>query len=211
MTDVIVGVLALLFGLLLCFRGAVAMRVLLAVWGAVLGFGLGAVLVAALTDQGHLASVLGWVAAIVLAVVFGLLAYYFYAVAVVLAFAAMGYVLAQLIATALGASEPWLLTTVGLIGGIALGLLAIATHLPELVLIVVSALAGASLAVGGIALLLGVLSLGSWAEAELPVLDQPLWYVGQLALAIAGIIVQVRHSRRRRLGSVRQSWSAPAH
>lgn len=211
MTDVIVGVLALLFGLLLCFRGAVAMRVLLAIWGAILGFGLGAALVTALTDQGHLASALGWVAAIALAVVFGLLAYYFYTVAVVLAFAAMGFVLAQMIATALGASQPWLLTTAGLIGGVALGLLAIATRLPELVLIIVSSLAGASLAVSGIALLLGAISLGSWAEARLPILDQPLWYLGQLALAIASIIVQVRHSRRRRLSSVRQSWSASAH
>ena len=210
MTDVIVGVLALLFGLLLCFRGAVAMRVLLALWGGLLGFGLGAILVAALTDQSHLASVLAWVAAFALAVVFGLLAYFFYSVAVVLAFAAMGYVLAQLIATALGASQPWLLTTVGVVGGIALGVLAIATHLPELVLIIVSALAGASLAVSGIVLLAGVVDLGSWAEGKLPFLDQPVWYLGQLALAVAGIVVQVRHSRRRGPGSVRQAWSASA-
>ncbi|WP_168211616.1 DUF4203 domain-containing protein [Ruania zhangjianzhongii] len=208
MTDVLLGVLALLFGLLLCFRGAVAMRVLLAVWGGLLGFGLGAVLVAALTDQGPLATAAAWLAAIALALVFGVLAYLFYAVAVVLAFASMGYVLAQLLAAALGASQPWLLIGAGLIGGVALGVLAIATNLPELVLIVVSALAGASLAVSGLALLLGAVDLGSWTEAELRIADQPLWYLGQLALAVAGIIVQVRHSRRRSPGSVRQSWSA---
>ncbi|HIZ37518.1 MAG TPA: hypothetical protein H9815_17205 [Candidatus Ruania gallistercoris] len=210
MTDVIVGVLVLVLGLLLCFRGAVAMRVLLALWGGLLGFGLGAALGAALTDQGQLATALGWVVAIALAVVFGLLAYFFYTLAVVLGFAAMGYVLAQLIATALGASQPWVLITVGLLGGVALGLLAIATHLPELVLIIISALAGASLAVSGLVLLVGIVDLGTWAEAELRIGDQPAWYLGQIALAVAGIIVQVRHSRRRRLGSVRQSWSAPA-
>src|SRR5690554_2479792 len=112
MTDVVVGVLALLVGLLLCFRGSGAMRVLLALWGAFTGFGLGAGLVAALTDQGYLATVTGWLVAIVLALVLAALAYLFYAVAIVLAFASMGFVLGQTPASVLGAGEPWLLTVV---------------------------------------------------------------------------------------------------
>ena len=87
MVDVVMGVLALLIGLLLCFRGRGAMRVLLALWGAFVGFGLGASLVAGLTEHGYLATAAGWLAAIVLAIVFAVLAYLFFAVAVVLVLA----------------------------------------------------------------------------------------------------------------------------
>lgn len=210
MVDVVMGVLALLIGLLLCFRGRGAMRVLLALWGAFVGFGLGASLVAGLTEHGYLASTAGWLAAIVLAIVFAALAYLFFAVAVVLAFASMGYVLGQTVATALGAGEAWLITGVGVVGGVLLALLAVVTNLPELVLIVVSAFAGAAVAVAGLMLLLDVFSLDEPATAQVPIADQPAWYVGQLVLAVVGIIVQLRSARRRELGSVRRSWSAPA-
>lgn len=208
MTDVVVGVLALVIGLLLCFRGHGAMRVLLALWGGFMGFGLGAVLVAAISEQSYLASAMAWFAAIVLALVFAGLAYVFFAVAVVLAFASMGFVLGQTIAAALGVSEPWLLTGVGVAGGIALGLLAVATNLPDLVLIVVSALAGAAVAVGGLMLLVDALDLDALAETQLRIGDQPGWYVGQLVLAVVGVVVQLRATRRRRLGTVRRSWAA---
>src|SRR5690625_5304400 len=121
MVDVVMGVLALLIGLLLCFRGRVAMRVLLALWGAFVGFGLGASLVAGLTGHGYLDSAAGWLAAIVLALVFAVLAYLFFAVAVVLAFASMGFVLGQTLAIALGAGQGWLITGVGVAVGVPAG------------------------------------------------------------------------------------------
>lgn len=210
MSDVVVGIIAVLVGLLLCFRGYVAMRFLLALWGAFVGFGMGATLVATLTDQGVLATALSWVAAIVLAVTFALLAYVFYAVAVVLAFASMGFVLGRTLAVALGAGEPWVLTLVGVAGGLVLGLLAVVTNLPEAILVVVSALAGASVAVAGLLLLLDVLDVGDLAQAQVRIVDQPLWWVGQLVLAVVGIVVQLRHARRRRLGTLRQSWGGAA-
>lgn len=208
MLDVILGVLAVVVGLLLCFRGHGAMRVLLAIWGAFVGFGLGGVLIATLTDQGYLATALGWVAAIVLAAVFAALAYLFFAVAVVLAFTSMGFVLGGTLASVLGASTPWL---VGVLGGLALGALAIATNLPQLFLIVISAFAGASVAITGLMLLLGVTDRDDLVATEVPVINQPLWFVGQLILAVLGIILQVRHTRQmRRAGTMRQAWSQPA-
>ena len=210
MSDVVLGVIAALVGLLLCFRGYVAMRLLLALWGAFVGFGLGAALVAAFTDGGLLATALGWAAAIVLAVVFSVLAYVFYAVAVVLAFVSMGLILGRTLAAALGAGEPWVLTVVGVAGGLLLGFLAVVTNLPEVVLVVVSALAGASVAVGGVLLLLDVLDAADLGETQVRVVDQPLWWVAQVVLAVVGVVVQLRHARRRRLGGLRRTWSAPA-
>src|SRR5690625_614638 len=65
MSDVVVGGLALLLGLLLCFRGSGALRILLALWGAFIGFGVGAVAVVQLTGQEYLGTVAGWAGAII--------------------------------------------------------------------------------------------------------------------------------------------------
>ncbi|HLT83524.1 MAG TPA: DUF4203 domain-containing protein [Phototrophicaceae bacterium] len=206
MSDVVVGVLALLVGLLLCFRGYVAMRFLLALWGAFVGFGLGASLVATFTEQGALATALGWGVALVLAVVLAVLAYVFFAVAVVLAFASMGFVLGRTLAAALGAGEPWVLTLVGVVGGLVLGLLAVLTNMPEVVLVVVSALAGASVAVAGLLLLLDVLDVAELGQAQVRVVDQPVWWVVQVVLAVVGVLAQLRHARGRRRQTLRQTW-----
>ncbi|MGO1510462.1 MAG: TM7S3/TM198-like domain-containing protein [Actinomycetaceae bacterium] len=204
MSDVVVGVIALVIGLLLCFRGRGAMRVLLALWGAFIGFGLGMVVVAEVTGEGLLATTAGWVAAIVLAVVFAWLAFVFFTIAVVLAFVSTGFVLGRTVAGALGVSEPWMITLVGVLGGVVLGLIAAVTDMPDLVLVVLSALAGASAVVGGLMLLLGEADLDRYADTRVALVDQPLWYVGQLALVVAGIFVQVRQTRRTR--TLRQSW-----
>lgn len=210
MSDIVTGALAVLLGLLLCFRGSSALRILLAVWGAFIGFGLGAVAVTQLTGQEYLGTVTGWAGAIVGALVLAALAYLFYAVAVVLGFGAMGFVLGQTVAAAVGAGEPWVLTAAGVVGGVVLALLAIATNLPELVLIVISALAGASITVAGLMLLLDMRDVESLVRADVSLADNPAWYVGYLVLAVVGIVVQFGRSRRRRLGTVRQSWTASA-
>ncbi|PYG01875.1 hypothetical protein SAMN05216184_101340 [Georgenia satyanarayanai] len=208
MTEVITGVLAVLLGLLLCFRGSGALRILLALWGAFIGFGLGAVAVTQLTGQEYLGTVAGWAGAIVGALVLAALAYLFYAVAVILGFGAMGFVLGQTVAAAVGAEQPWVLTTAGLVVGVVLALLAIVTNLPELVLIVLSAFAGASITVAGLMVLLDMLDVESLVGAELSPAHHPAWYVGHLVLAAVGILVQLRRSRRRSPGTVRQSWAA---
>ncbi|MBD8061038.1 TM7S3/TM198-like domain-containing protein [Oceanitalea stevensii] len=210
MSEIITGVLAVLLGLLLCFRGSGALRILLAIWGAFIGFGVGAVAVTQLTDQEYLGTVAGWAGAIVGALVFAALAYLFYAVAVILGFGAMGFVLGQTVAAAVGADEPWVITTVGLVVGVVLALLAIATNLPELVLIIVSAFAGASITVAGVMVLLGMLDVESLVGAEVSLADHPAWYVGHLVLAVAGILGQLSRSRRRSPGTVRESWAAPS-
>src|SRR5690606_28229212 len=158
----------------------------------------------------YLSTVAGWAGAIVGALAFAALAYLFYAVAVVLGFGAMGFVLGQTVATAVGADEPWVLTTVGLVAGVVLALLAITTNLPELVLIVVSAFAGASVTVAGLMVLLDMLDVESLVGADVSVADHPTWYVGHLVLAVVGVLAQLRRSRRRSPGTVRESWAAPS-
>ena len=59
MNDIVVGLVAILTGAVFCFRGYLAMRIIIPLWGAFAGFMLGAGIVA--TDAGFLATALGWI------------------------------------------------------------------------------------------------------------------------------------------------------
>lgn len=206
MNDLLFGLLAIMVGLLLCLRGQWALRILLAVWGAFVGFALGAGLVDAVTDEGFLAGMLGWTVGIVLAALFAAVAYLYYVVGVALSMAAMGFVLGGTIASALGATATWLLVLVGALCGVALALLAVLADLPQLILIVVSSLAGASVLVAGLMLVFGVVGSQEVADAAVRLDDHPWWYAAYAAAVILGIVAQVRQADSVR-ASVRESWA----
>ena len=87
MDAIVVGVIAVLIGALLCFRGYVTMRLIISLFGAFVGFLLGAGLVAGVTDSGFGQLALSWLVGIIGAVIFGVLAYFSYQVAVVIGLA----------------------------------------------------------------------------------------------------------------------------
>ncbi len=203
----LIGLLALALGALLCFRGASLARLLLALWGAFIGFNLGAWLAAGLTGQPFLGDAWGWVCAIVTAVLFALLAYWFYVLAVIIWLGSLGFGLGVALANALGATEQ-LSALVGLIAGVLLVVLGLALRLPAMLLSVLTALAGAGLILSGVLLLVGSTPAGpSLSEITWP--REWWWTVLYLVLALAGIIVQGRSSGRRR---ARAHWqrSEPA-
>lgn len=205
MTEVLVGILAIAIGSLLCLRGQGTLRFLLALWGAIIGFGAGARAVERWTEEGYLDSPLGWIAAIVGALLFAALAYLYFAVGVVLAMAAMGFVIGGSAAATLGVESPAVLLGIGAAAGVALGLLAIIGNLPQLVLIVVSSLAGAAIVVGGILLMVGEESvLGS--DGRTVAEHSPGWAVpAMIAIALVGVVVQMRQLTPDRR-SVRENW-----
>ena len=203
----LIGLLALALGALLCFRGSSLARLLLALWGAFIGFNLGAWLAAGLTGQPFLGDAWGWVCAIVTAVLFALLAYWFYVLAVIIWLGSLGFWLGVALANALGADAE-LSALVGLIAGVLLVVLGLALRLPAMLLSVLTALAGAGLILGGVLLLVGEAPAGpSLGEITWP---QEWWWTAlYLVLALAGIIVQGRSRSRRR---ARAHWqrSEPA-
>ncbi len=210
MQDIVVGIIAVLIGALLCFRGYLAMRLLISLWGAFVGFLLGAGIVAQVTGDGFLQVVLGWIVGIVVAVVFGVLAYLSYQVAVVLGMAAIGFTVGTSIMAAFHIPWSWLSVGVGVAVGIVLAVIAIVGDLPAILLAVLTAVAGASVTVFGLMLLFGVLNSGEFTAGDLTAkLDAHWWWYAIYAvLAIAGVIAQGSHlSRVKR--SMRQQW-APA-
>jgi hypothetical protein len=205
--DLVVGLLAVLVGTLLCFRGYAAMRVVIALFGAWSGFVLGARLVSGAAGGSVLGGVPGWVGALGGALLLGLLAYVSYQVAVVLGFAALGFTLGSALLAALGVQTPWLVLLLATVAGVALGVLAIRGNLPAVILVVVTALAGAAVTVHGVMLLAGastVADLGSVAAGAPP---SGGWFALDAALVVLGLVVQSRSLARSRR-TVSGQWHA---
>lgn len=208
MRDVIVGVLLLAVGGLLAFHGYAALRLVIALWGALVGFFVGAGAVAAFGDPGFLADATGWLVGGLVALIFGLIAYLYYVVSVVIGMGAIGYALGTSVMAALGVDWSWLVVLVGVLGGVLLAVLAVAGDLPMLILAVLGALAGASVMVSGILLLVGTLASGDLAEGGTTAAVELDWWVYLLyvALVVAGLVVQLRDVEARR-GTLRSGWA----
>lgn len=204
MSQIIWGILAILAGVVFCFRGYLAMRSVIAVWGGFVGFGLGAALVAVATGEPPLAGAIGWIAAIVAALLFGGLAYAFYAVAVVLAMGSVGYGLGAGLA-ALFTDIGWLHILLGLVGATLLIALAVLTNMPELLLILVAASGGATAIIAGVLLLMGAVSPETLGPDAIGRVTTHYWWINlvYLALFIAGLITQLS---RRSTANLRTSY-----
>lgn len=209
MQDVVFGLLVILAGGLFCFFGYLAFRIIIPVWGAVVGFSLGAGLIAAATDEGFLRTGLAWIVAIALAILFALLAYLFYWVAVVLAMGSIGFALGTALMGALGVDWSWVVVLVGVAAGALLAVLAIVADLPMILLVLLSALAGASAVTAGLMVLTGAIGTDDFTDEAVTgeAADDWWWYAIYLVLAVAGIVYQARFLGRMR-GSMRDAWVA---
>ncbi|HRA36003.1 MAG TPA: DUF4203 domain-containing protein, partial [Acidimicrobiales bacterium] len=84
MEDIVIGLIALIAGSVFCFSGYRAFRLIIPLWGAFTGFAVGAGAISAITGDALLAKPVGWIVGLVVGVVFALLAYLYYEVAVIL-------------------------------------------------------------------------------------------------------------------------------
>jgi hypothetical protein len=208
MQDVILGVLAVVVGLLFCFRGYLTMRVIIPIWGMFGGFVLGAAIVASSDDHGFLRTGLSWIVGAVVGIVFGLLAYLYFEVSVVVAMAAIGFSLGVSAMVAIGVSWSWLILLVGVSVGVLLAVVALAGNLPMVLLTVLTATAGASTVVGGIMLLTNKLQsdeITASAHATERLHDGWWWYAIWGGLVVAGLIAQLQAAERIS-GTMREAW-----
>ncbi len=90
---------------------------------------------------------------------FGLIAYLYYEVAVIIGMMAIGFVLGTSLLVALGVTWSWLIVLGGVVLAVVLAFVAIAGDLPMVLLTVLTALAGASTIVSGLMLLVGTIDV----------------------------------------------------
>ena len=88
---VLVSLLLILLGLAMTFAGYRFFVILLPIWGFFAGFQFGATIFTNIFGEGFLRTVLSWVVGLLVAIFAAVLAYLFYAVAVVLLAGFVGY------------------------------------------------------------------------------------------------------------------------
>jgi hypothetical protein len=209
MADIVLGLFAILAGGVMLFAGQFVLRLILPIWGFFAGFAFGAGLFAELADERLLGTVLGWVTGFVFAIIFAVLAYLYYAVAVVLAMAAFGFAIGAGLISALGIDWNWVGVLVGLVVGAVLGLLAVVGNMPMIVLAVASSIAGAVSIVGGLMLLFGTLNSADLTRSSFnsALHSGWFWYALLVVLALIGIVAQTRQRLVMRR-SINEVWYA---
>ncbi|MBZ0300871.1 MAG: TMEM198/TM7SF3 family protein, partial [Anaerolineae bacterium] len=180
------GMLLILFGVANCFYGYTYFRVLLAIWGFVLGGALG------LSAASQASPVVILAAGGIGAVLGALLIYFVFRAGVFIVGAALGYALAIVLLTRLGIQGNIPVLAVG--GALVAGLLALMLNRAFIVLL--TAIGGASsIVIGAVIILDGerVAQVLSERQVSAALMDMPL-LVGLLWLLVAllGILSQYR-------------------
>jgi hypothetical protein len=191
MNDAVIGLIAILVGLLACLAGYAIFRVVLPILGFLVGLGLGAQLAASLFGEPYLASPLSWFIAIVIGLVVATIAFVWWYVSVALTIAGLGYAIGYGAAAGLGA-DATLLVIAGVVVAVIFALVALILRVPIFIVILVTAFWGASALIGGVLIILNRTEPGQLRNGTVDVVIQnsPLWLAVWIGLGVVGVLVQ---------------------
>jgi hypothetical protein len=201
MEQVIVGLILLVVGLVACFLGLRFWFILLPILGGVIGFFIGARIIQEIFGTGFLSTATSWIVGILLGIGFALLSWFVWYAGAIIVAAGVGASLASgLLHLVFDNPWGWVLFIVSLIGAIIFAVGALVLNLPIYIVIVNSALGGASLIISGILAMLGTITIGELANGStVAVVDEArfqgaswLWVIAWVVLAILGIVYQLR-------------------
>lgn len=196
--EIICGtMIALLFATFVCFAGYRFFLVLLPIWGFFFGFALGVQSIQALIGDGSFATVTSWAVGFVVALLFAVLAYLFYIIAVAIIAGSLGYGLTVAILGAIGLQFGFLTWLIAIVVAVAFAFVTLRYNLAKYVIIIVTALGGASLAIGTLLLGPGQVDIATIFANPVQALFSVSWFWGLIfvAMAIGGIVVQWRASQ----------------
>ena len=240
MVEIILGLVAIVVGLLFCFGGAPLMRIVITIWGALAGFGLGSGLhiiaaqrllaamlpttaryehtalsaglgsglITHFTGDHFLGTALGWIVGLGLALIFAVLAYLYYFVAVTIAMAGVGFALGGAIMAAIGVTWNWVVILIAVAFGLVFAVVAIVADLPLVFLQVFSAMGGAAVAVAGLMLLFGSIDIETFTGGGYLAIvrEHWWWWIVYAIAAVLGILAQGRAAHEQR-ESIRRNWA----
>jgi hypothetical protein len=192
------GMIALLFGMILCFAGYRLFLILLPIWGFFFGFALGAQSIQALFGEAFLATITSWVVGFIVAVVFAVLAYLFYIFAVALISFSLGYSATIGLLTAIGLplAGGFIAWIIAVVVGVALALVVLRFNIQKVVIELATAFLGAGEIVGVFVVLFGGPAAQIMQNTVKYVLDNsPFWLIVFLVLGMAGFVLQYMHNR----------------
>lgn len=192
-----IGFIALLFGLVVVFGGYRLFLVLLPIWGFFAGFFLGAQTMDFLFNAGFLATVTGWVVGFFAGLLFALLSYLFYFVAVGVVSFSLGYGAAVGILGWIGLEGGFLVWLIAVVVGVALALVVYFFNLQKYAIIIATA-------VGGTGVIIYTLLAMFDSTIAVSLLNNPVrlaiensfwWLLFFLVVAGLGIVVQIQANR----------------
>ncbi|HEX8996467.1 MAG TPA: DUF4203 domain-containing protein [Ktedonobacterales bacterium] len=198
---VLLTALALIIvGLAFLFAGYRLFRLLIPIWGFFVGFDVAVAVGRAILHMNPLATLTGWILALVVGVLFAALAYGYYYLSVVLLGASVGFLAGEAVAAALFPSVGAGALIAGIIGAIIVAVVVISLDLPKALIVVLTALGGASAIVVGGLLALGRVSLATLQTSAIsgatPIVRSSMWLtLLTLLLALIGMAVQAGRLR----------------
>ncbi len=189
--------IALFLGAVILFGGYRLFLILLPIWGFFFGFGLGAHTVTLLFGQEFFATITGWVVGLVVGIVFALLAYFFYAIAIAIIAGSLGYAVGVGFMNLIGLDGGFLVWLVGIALAIVVIFVTFKWNLQKYVIILATSVGGTLVIVG--TFMFGLAGLTVVKLAENPVKfafnDSPFWAIFAIILVVAGVAVQLQANR----------------
>jgi hypothetical protein len=191
----LVGIVAIAIGAAMMLLGYRLALILLPIWGFFAGFIFGAQVLQEFFGDGFLATTASWVVGVVIGLLFAVLSYLFWYVAVVILFASIGYWLGWGFMTLIGFSETGLVAIgIGLLLGAVFAVAAFVTGVPLAALVVITAIGGAHALIAGVLVLLGTIDVAALGTgvANAIIATNAGWWLVALGLAVVSIIFQLK-------------------
>jgi hypothetical protein len=188
--------IAIIFGLVVCFGGYRLFLALLPLWGFFFGFFLGAGVLQAL-GSGFLVTVTGWVVGFVVGVIFAVLSYLFYIVGVAVMAGSLGYAVGAGLMHLIGLDAGLITFLVGIVVAIVVAGATLYFNIQKWVIVIATAVLGAAVAIG--TLMFGAAGMAFARLVDNPIRSvlsgNPIWTILFILLAVAGVVVQLRANR----------------
>lgn len=192
--QLLVGILAVLIGLAFAFGGWRFFLLLLPLWGFVVGFSLGTEAMRSLFGDGTFATVTSWVVGFVIAVVFAVLSYLYYYVAIAVLAGTVGYALGASAWGLIGSEQGVIALVIGIVVGVIFAVGVLALNVPRYLVIVLTGLGGAAAVVAGWFILIGQVPSDNvtWWQVGQLIKDSWFYLIVWALIAAAGILAQLR-------------------
>jgi hypothetical protein len=189
---VFTSLLIILLGFALCFTGYRFFVILVTIWGFFAGFQFGATIFTNIFGEGFLRTVASWVVGLLVALFAAAVAYLFYEAAVILLAGFIGYEIGIGVMTWIGFQSGFITFLVGLAAALALAAVAVVLRFPKILIIVLTAFAGAGAILAGFFLAFGRISIADLQFGVLGAIvrDSWIWSILYLALAGVGVLIQ---------------------
>jgi hypothetical protein len=207
MDDVLVGLLAIALGLGVCFFGLRIWFVMLPIWGFVAGFFVGAAAITGIFGDGFLSTVTGWVVGFFVGLLFALLSYLFWYAGAIIAAGSVGALLGSGLMNAFNVDSDWIVFLVSLAGAVLVAFIALVLALPVFIVIVSSAMVGATAAVTGVMLVFNRINLDELDNGSAWAMIEESWFWVLVWAVVAAIGIGYQMTSMARIALPEDRWS----